>query len=54
MRFIQNSKESVLSRWLFFCRLFNGGPRVEAGYNTSTVALGVVAGYEKGSQCLGV
>jgi hypothetical protein len=28
--------------------------RVEAGTNTSTVALGVVGGDEKGAQCLGV
>jgi hypothetical protein len=29
-------------------------PRVEAGYNTSTVALRVVEGDEKGTRCLGV
>jgi hypothetical protein len=29
-------------------------PRVEAGSNTSTVALRAVGGYEKGTQCLGV
>jgi hypothetical protein len=29
-------------------------PRVEAGSNTSTVALRVVRGDEKGTQCLGV
>jgi hypothetical protein len=29
-------------------------PRVEAGSNTSTVALRVVGGDEKGTQCLGV
>jgi hypothetical protein len=29
-------------------------PRVEAGYNTSTVALRVIEGDEKGTRCLGV
>jgi hypothetical protein len=29
-------------------------PRVEAGSNTSTVALRVVGGEENGTQCLGV
>jgi hypothetical protein len=29
-------------------------PRVEAGSNTSTVALRVVGGDKKGTQCLGV
>jgi hypothetical protein len=31
-----------------------GQPRVEAGSNTSTEALRVVGGDEKGTQCLGV
>jgi hypothetical protein len=30
------------------------GSLVEAGSNTSTVALGVVGGDEKGTRCLGV
>jgi hypothetical protein len=35
-------------------RLFKLSSHVEAGLNTSTVALRVVGGEEKGTQCLGV
>jgi hypothetical protein len=35
-------------------QLVNDLPGVEVGSNTSTVALRVVGGDEKGTQCLGV
>jgi hypothetical protein len=42
-------KELYNEDWQFGKR----NPRVEAGSNTSTVALGVAGGDEKGIQCLG-
>jgi pyruvate/oxaloacetate carboxyltransferase len=48
----------LLSETVFYTRSVQRGykedNRVEAGLNTSTVALRVVGGVEKGTQCLGV
>jgi hypothetical protein len=40
--------------FILFTYLFVYIPRVEEGYSTSTVALRVVEGDEKGIRCLGV
>jgi hypothetical protein len=37
-----------------FAAYYRNVPRVEAGYNTSSVALRVVEGDEKRTRCLGV
>jgi hypothetical protein len=48
-------KSIIVETYLFVVYLMRlSGSRVEAWSNTSTVALRVVGGDEKGTQCLGV